>query len=441
MPKTARVPLATAGLLLGMLLSVLDQTVVAIALPDIAADLGGLEAIGWIVTSYVLASTATGALYGRLSDRYGRRAVFVTSAAVFVAGSALSGLAQTLPQLIVARTVQGIGAGALFVLPAIALSELYPARLRSRVQGFTGGVFALAGVGGPLAGGAITDVWGWRWIFYVNLPLGLLSMALTAFALRLPRNGESGRVDLAGAALIAGALVSLLLVTEGHALSAGVSAAVLGALFVWWERRAADPLLPPRLFTHRALRVALPATALLGALLGGSVVYLPTFLQAAYGMGATQAGLGLIPYVLALMAASSLAGARIGASGRFKPYLLAGSILAVTAFLLLGRITPGTPYPLVAVVIGVLGAGFGLLMQNLVVVAQNAVPPTDLAAATSAVMTVRGLGLSLGVAVFGALLARRLQDGVPIAEAVPDVLVWGAPAAAVLAVLLALLPG
>ncbi|MEV4087568.1 MFS transporter, partial [Nonomuraea fuscirosea] len=180
--RNGNVPLATAGLLIGMLLSVLDQTVVAIALPDIAADLGGMDAIGWVVTSYVLASTATGALYGRVSDRFGRRTVFITAVAVFAAGSALCGLAQSMPQLIAARTLQGVGAGGLFVLPTIALSELYPPRLRSRVQGFTGGVFALASVGGPLAGGAITDAWGWRWIFYVNLPLAVLAVALTAYA-------------------------------------------------------------------------------------------------------------------------------------------------------------------------------------------------------------------------------------------------------------------
>ncbi|MER7131962.1 MFS transporter [Streptosporangium saharense] len=210
-----RVPLATAGLLIGMLLSVLDQTVVAIALPDIAADLdgsGSMDAAGWIVTSYVLASTATGALYGRISDRFGRRPVFVTAIVVFVVGSALCGLAQTTAQLIAARTFQGVGAGALFVLPTIALSELYPKHLRGRVQGLTGGVFALASVGGPLAGGLITDAWGWRWIFYVNLPLGLVAVAFTAFALRLPRSGGDGRVDVTGAVLVAGAAVGLLLV-------------------------------------------------------------------------------------------------------------------------------------------------------------------------------------------------------------------------------------
>ncbi|MFF4417736.1 MFS transporter [Streptosporangium sp. NPDC001559] len=221
--------------------------------------------------------------------------MFVTAVAVFVVGSALCALAQTMAQLIAARALQGVGAGALFVLPAIVLSELYPKRLRGRVQGLTGGVFALASVGGPLAGGAITDTWGWRWIFYANLPLGLLAMALTAFAPRLPRSGGDGRVDLTGAALIAGATVSLLLVAEwggrsypwtsGVILGTGGASVVLTALFVWWERRAANPMLPPRLFTDPTLRVVLPATALLGALLGGSVVYLPTYLQVVYGMG------------------------------------------------------------------------------------------------------------------------------------------------------------
>ncbi|MGW3347326.1 MDR family MFS transporter [Nonomuraea rubra] len=452
--KPANVPLATAGLLIGMLLSVLDQTVVAIALPDIAADLGGMGSIGWIVTSYLLASTATGALYGRISDRFGRRPVFLVAVAGFVAGSALCGLAQTTPQLIAARTLQGIGAGALFVLPTIALSELYPQHLRSRVQGLTGGVFALASLGGPLAGGAITDAWGWRWIFYVNLPLGLLALALAAFALRLPRPGGDGKVDLPGAVLIAGATVSLLLVAEwggrAHAWNSGVILALAGALVVlaglfgWWERRVGNPLLPPRLFAGRTLRVVLPAAALLGALLGGSIVYLPTFLQGAYGMGATQAGLALNPYVLTFMAVSSLAGARIGASGRFRPYLIAGAVIAVAGFALLAWITPETPYLLFAAGIAVLGAGFGLLMQNLVVVAQNAASPEDLAATTSAVVSVRGLGLSLGVALFGSLLARELQGRDPgpraTAAAIPDVLFWGAPAAAVLVLLLALLP-
>ncbi|WP_131738376.1 MDR family MFS transporter [Actinomadura roseirufa] len=452
--RTSNVPLATAGLLIGMLLSVLDQTVVAIALPDIAADLGGMDDISWIITAYVLASTATGALYGRVSDRFGRRAVFVTAVAGFVAGSALCGAARTMPQLIAARTLQGIGAGALFVLPTIALSELYPRRLRSRIQGFTGGVFALASVGGPLAGGAITDAWGWRWIFYVNLPLGLLSVVLTTLALRLPTPSAGGGIDVVGAVLLAATTVDLLLVAEWggrtHPWTSGVilaliaSFALLLMLFVWWESRAADPLLPLRLFTDPALRVVLPATALLGALLGGSIVYLPTYLQAAYDMGATEAGLALNPYVLTFMAVSALAGARIAAAGRFRPYMIAGAMVVVLGFALLSRIDPGTPYALLAVELAVLGAGFGLLMQNLVVIAQNAASPADLAATTSSTVSVRGLGLSLGVAIFGTLLARELQGHAPsprtTATAIPDVLVWGVPTAIALVALMAILP-
>ncbi|MFI9555506.1 MFS transporter [Nonomuraea endophytica] len=434
-----RKTMATAGLLLGMALSVLDQTVVAIALPAIAEDLGGMDAIGWIVTSYVLASTATGALYGRVSDRFGRRTVFLAALAVFAAGSALSGLAQTTPHLIAARTLQGIGAGALFVVPAVALSELYPLRLRGRVQGFTGGVFALAGVGGPLAGGLITDAAGWRWIFYVNLPLAAVGMALVGYALRLPKPATTGRLDLAGALLIAGTAVSLLLLAESLSGTAAVAFAVLLTLSVWWQRRAPDPMLPPRLFTVPALRVVLPATALLGGLLGGSLVYLPTFVQAAYGMGATQAGLALMPYVLTFTAVSFVAGAGIGT--RFKPFLLAGALIVVLGFVLLSRLEPGTPYALLAVALGVLGAGFGLLMQNLVVVAQNAVAPADLAATTSATMTARGLGLSLGVAAFGNLLTRALDGSTrATAAAVPEVLAWGIPAAVALVALLVFLP-
>ncbi|MEV4163859.1 MFS transporter [Nonomuraea dietziae] len=221
--------------------------------------------------------------------------------------------------------------------------------------------------------------------------------------------------------------------------------AVLLTAFVWWERRAVNPLLPPRLFADPALRVALPATMLLGALLGGSVVYLPTYLQGAYGMGATQAGLALNPYVVTFMAVSFLAGARVGRSGRYKSSLVAGSLVVVLGFALVSQIGPGTAYAVLALELGVLGVGFGLLMQNLVVVAQNAASPADLAAVTSATLSVRGLGMSLGVASFGSLLTRQLQGGgaqtaEATAAAVPEVLLWGVPTAAALVVLLALLP-
>lgn len=450
----SNVPLATAGLVLGILLSVLDQTVVAIALPDITADIGGAGSFSWVVTAYVLASTATGTLYGRVSDRYGRRNVFVAAVVLFCVASLLCGMAQSMPQLIAARVLQGIGAGALFVIPTVALSELYPKHLRGKVQGATGAVFALASVGGPLVGGVVTDSFGWRWIFYVNIPLGILSVLLCAYALRLPRAAAGEPVDLAGSLLLIGAVVSLLMVTEwggreydwasGQIAGLLVAFLALVALFVWWEGRARNPLLPLRLFTNRTLRLTLPATALLGMLLYGSIVFMPTFLQGAYDMSATEAGLALNPYFIPFVVVSAVAGGKAGASGRFKPYLLTGAVVLVASFLLLSLVGTDSSYALVAAEMAVLGCGFGLLMQNLVVVSQNAAAAPDLAATTAANLSIRGLGMALGVALFGNLLVRETGDG-PVtpeatAAAIPDVFVWGVPAAALLVLLLALLP-
>lgn len=443
-------PLATAGLMLGALLSVLDQAVVAIALPQIAADLGGMESIGWTVTAYLLATTVTGALYGRLSDRFGRRAVYLSAVGIFVIASALAGASHTLWQLVGARALQGIGGGALFVVPTIAIAELYPVDKRCRMQGLMGAVFAIASVGGPLIGGTITDLAGWRWIFYVNVPLGLAAMAVVALSLRLPRVGGDTRLDYPGAALLTAAVVSLLLVTEWGGRSAdwgspvilGLVALTLVALavFRWWEPRTPHPILPLRLFADRTLRAALPATFVLGALLAGSLVYLPTYLQTAFDIGATAAGVATLPYFLTFVAVAAIAGGRAGASRDFKPYLLTGAVLATAGFWLLSRLGPETGYAVVALCLMVPGVAFGLLMQNLVVVTQNAVGPADLGVTTSATLALRGLGMSVGVAVLGNLLSRELTGQTNVAVAVPEVMVWGVPLAAVLIVLVLALP-
>jgi EmrB/QacA subfamily drug resistance transporter len=450
--NTAR--LATVGLMLGMLLSVLDQAVVTVAIPSIAADLGGLGSIGWVVTAYLLGTTVSGTLYGRLSDRFGRRSVFLTATTLFMVASALCGAAQTMPQLIAARALQGIGAGALFIIPTIAIAELYPVQKRGRMQGLLGSIFAIASVGGPLAGGAITDLAGWRWIFYVNLPLGLIAIVLTAVFLRLPRPGGDARIDVPGAALLVSTIVPVLLATEwGGRAYAWTSPPVVGlvvaalialAAFLWRERRAPNPILPLRLLSHPALRVALPATLFLGAMAIGAIMFLPTFLQAAYGIGPTKAGLAGLPYVLTFVAVAAVAGSRAGASGRFKPYLLAGSIIAGTGFWLLSRTSPDTAYVVLAAYLAVLGIGFGLIMQNLLVVAQNAVPPHDLAVTTSTTLSLRSLGMSFGGGLFGNLLTRELagrpQTPEATANAIPSILVWGIPLALALITLIALLP-
>ncbi|MGV9723543.1 DHA2 family efflux MFS transporter permease subunit [Nocardia beijingensis] len=448
--RPSMVPLATAGLMLGALLSVLDQAVVAIALPEIAADLGGMESIGWTVTAYLLATTVTGALYGRLSDRFGRRAVYLSAVGIFVIASALAGASHTLWQLVGARALQGIGGGALFVVPTIAIAELYPVDKRGRMQGMMGAVFAIASVGGPLIGGTITDLAGWRWIFYVNVPLGLAAMAVVALSLRLPRVGGDTRLDYPGAALLTAAVVSLLLVTEwggrstdwGSPVILGLVALTLVALavFRWWEPRTPHPILPLRLFADRTLRAALPATFVLGALLAASLVYLPTYLQTAFDIGATAAGLATLPYFLTFVAVAAIAGGRAGASRDFKPYLLTGAVLATAGFWLLSRLGPDTGYAVVALCLMVPGIAFGLMMQNLVVVTQNAVGPADLGVTTSATLALRGLGMSVGVAVLGNLLSRELTGQTNVAVAVPEVMVWGVPLAAVLIVLVLALP-
>ncbi|MER7454112.1 DHA2 family efflux MFS transporter permease subunit [Nocardia beijingensis] len=448
--RPSTVPLATAGLMLGALLSVLDQAVVAIALPEIAADLGGTESIGWTVTAYLLATTVTGALYGRLSDRFGRRAIYLSAVGIFVIASALAGASHTLWQLVGARALQGIGGGALFVVPTIAIAELYPVDKRGRMQGLMGAVFAIASVGGPLIGGTITDLAGWRWIFYVNVPLGLAAMAVVALSVRLPRVGGDTRLDYPGAALLTAAVVSLLLVTEWGGRSAdwgspvilGLVALTLVALavFRWWEPRTPHPILPLRLFADRTLRAALPATFVLGALLAACLVYLPTYLQTAFDIGATAAGLATLPYFLTFVAVAAIAGGRAGASRDFKPYLLTGAVLATAGFWLLSRLGPDTGYAVVALCLIVPGIAFGLMMQNLVVVSQNAVGPADLGVTTSATLALRGLGMSVGVAVLGNLLSRELTGQANVAVAVPEVMVWGVPLAAVLIVLVLALP-
>ncbi|GLW66907.1 hypothetical protein Arub01_51510 [Actinomadura rubrobrunea] len=444
------VALASAGLSLGVLLSVLDQTVVATALPEIAADVGGLGSIGWVATAYLLASTATGALYGRISDRFGRRATFLAAVGVFTAASALCATADTLGLLIAFRALQGIGAGGLFVLPSIALSELFPAEQRGKVQGYLGAVFAVGSVGGPLVGGVLTDRLSWRWIFYVNIPLGLLAILLTATALRLPAGARRTRLDLPGSALVVAAVVAVMLAIEwggrdhawGSATILGLLAAavVLFAAFVWWERRSPDPVLPLRLMAGPVLRIAVPAAVLLGALLYGSVFFLPTYFQHAHGMTATEAGFALIPFVGAFVVASGASGRLASSLGRHKPFIVAGAVVMTAGIGLLGRLGDGASYGLVAAETVVLGLGVGLIMQLLVTIAQNAVPPADLAATTSLIMSTRGLGTALGVAFFGALLDRSLDAHKPVATAIPDMFAWAVPVAVLLFVLTVVLP-
>ncbi|NEW48989.1 MFS transporter [Nocardia cyriacigeorgica] len=452
--RPSNVAPATAGLAIGMLLSVLDQTIVSIALPDIAVDFGDVGSLSWIVTCYVLASTATAALYGRLSDRFGRRPVFLAAITIFTVASALCGMAGSLPRLIAFRTLQGIGAGALFTVPTIALAELFPVELRGRVQGAVGAIFAVAAVGGPLLGGVITDAVGWRWIFYINVPLGVLSAVLVAAALRLPRGAHTIRLDVVGSILLLCTVVGILLITElssgsspgsaGTTVALGAAAIALLSAFIWWERRTTDPVLPMHLFTGRTTGVVLAATAVLGALMFATIVYLPTYLRSAFGMSATAAGLALNPYVLAFVVTSFVTGTLVTRTGQPRPFLIAGAAVIAVAVGLLGQLGAESAFAVVAVELAMLGLGVGMVMQLLVTVAQNSVAPTDLAAVTAAVLSVRGLGMALGIAVYGRILSHQL-DGEPnsatsTAEAIPHTLLLVLPLAAILLLLTIALP-
>ncbi|MQA87914.1 MAG: DHA2 family efflux MFS transporter permease subunit [Streptosporangiales bacterium] len=440
--RTSNVPLAAAGLAIGVLLSVLDQTVVATALPQIAADVGGIESISWVATSYLLAATATGALYGRISDRYGRRATFLTAVAIFTLASLLCGLADSLSQLVTFRAVQGVGAGALFVVPTIALPELFPPERRARVQGYLGGVFAFSSVGGPLIGGLLTDQLSWRWIFYINLPLGLIAIGLVGLGLRLSRGGTTGRLDLPGSALLVAAVVGVLLVAEwggreygwGSATIIGLAAAavVLLVAFGWWERRAGHPILPPRLLVNPVLRLAIPATLLLGGVLYGTIFFLPTYFQEAHDMSPTIAGLALVPGVFTFVLASAVSGRLAVSAGRAKWLTVAGAVVMTAGLGLLGRLGEGSSYGLVAAEIVVFGVGVGLIMQLLVTVAQNVVDHADIGATTSAILSTRAMGTALGVSFFGTLLGRQLAAGQPVASAIPHVFGWEVPIAVAL---------
>lgn len=456
-PEAARsnLPLAATGLALGVLMSVLDQTVVAIALPHITADLGGADQASWIMAVYVLASTASGTLYGRLSDRFGRRGVFLFAVTLFTVASLLCAVATGMGQLIAYRVLQGIGAGALFVVPTIALSELVRPDLRSRVQGYVGALFATASLAGPLVGGLLTDAATWRWIFYVNLPLGMLALGFVAAGLRLPRHPtSSGRVDVAGSGLLVGAVITMILACEWGGrhhpwgspviVSLLAGSALLFAAFVWWEGRTADPLLPLHLFRHPTVRTALPAAFVLGAMVYGSIVFVPTYLQHAFGYSATMSGLALTPYLAAFVLASAVGGVLAGTASRAKAVLVTGSVVAGLAFGLLSNLDGDSGYGRAALALVVLGSGVGLVMQLLVTVAQNAVRGTDLAATSAAVLSVRGLGMTVGVALFGSLLTRAIGDADPtpalLADAIPEVMLWGAPLAGLLAFLIVILP-
>jgi EmrB/QacA subfamily drug resistance transporter len=406
------------GLMLGMLLAALDQTIVATALPTIVGDLGGLNHLSWVVTAYLVASTVTTPLYGKISDLYGRKKIFQFAIVIFLIGSALSGLSQNMTELIAFRGIQGIGAGGLMTLAMTIIGDIVPPRERGRYQGYMGAVFALSSVIGPLLGGFFVDQLSWRWVFYVNIPVGAVALVVTSAVLDLPHRRVSHSIDYVGTALLVGGVGSVLLaVTWGGTQYAWGSATIIGlaivgavllAAFVAVERRVAEPVLPPYLFRNRVFTVATATMFIVGLAMFGGIIYLPLFLQVVTGRSATNAGLLLLPLILGIMFTAITSGRIISRTGRYKIFPVTGMLVMALGMYLLSTMGPTTTTLDASAFMVVLGLGLGMVMQVLVLAVQNAVDRRDLGTATGAATFLRSMGGSFGVALFGAVLSNRL---------------------------------
>ncbi|MDX6223928.1 MAG: hypothetical protein QOE64_304 [Frankiales bacterium] len=408
-----------SGLMLGMLLAALDQTIVSTALPTIVGDLHGLDHISWVVTAYLLTSTASAPLYGKLSDLYGRRPIFQAAISIFLIGSILSGISQTMGQLIAFRAVQGLGAGGLMTLALIIVGDVVSPRERGRYQGYFGGVFAISSVGGPLLGGFFVDNLSWRWVFYINIPLGLLALVVTSIVLRLPFTRRDHAVDYVGAGLMVSGVTALLLVTvwggsqyawgSGTIIGLAVVGLALSAAFIWWEHRVAEPILPPYLFGLGVFRVSTSVIFVVGFALFGTIIYLSVYLQIFHDVSPTKSGLLLTPLMGGILLASVFSGRMVSKSGKIKLFPVLGTALLTVGMTLLAQLGANTSLVLAAIYMLITGAGVGMVMQNLTLAVQNAVPRTEMGAATSSVAFFRSLGGSFGTAVFGAILFSRLD--------------------------------
>ncbi|MFF4233739.1 DHA2 family efflux MFS transporter permease subunit [Streptomyces sp. NPDC001820] len=419
--QSRRAVLAAIGaLLLGLLLASLDQTIVSTALPTIVSELGGLNHLSWVVTAYLLASTAATPLWGKLGDQYGRKKLFQTAIVIFLIGSALCGVAQNMPQLIGFRALQGLGGGGLLVLSMAIVGDIVSPRERGKYQGLFGAVFGASSVLGPLLGGFFTEHLTWRWVFYINLPIGVVALLVIAAVLRIPARRTPHTIDYLGTFLIASVATCLVLVASlgGTTWAWGspqiIGLAVLGAVllvvFVYVEQRAVEPVLPLKLFRIRTFTLVAVISFVVGFAMFGAITYLPTFLQVVHGISPTLSGVHLLPMVLGMLLTSTLSGQFVSRTGRWKVFPIAGTGITAVGLVLLHRLDESSSTWEMSAYLFVFGAGLGLVMQVLVIVVQNAVSYEDLGVATSGATFFRSIGAAFGVAIFGTIFTNRLED-------------------------------